>query len=608
MDILGKVKRIVWKFFPPESNVERAVRTQYLRITSTKLFVHLKIHQSKKSYTSWLQNQEKNKMGKEHIYPLETVFSFFLPLNLLDIDSCLKTIESIKSQSLENWELILFSPIKLPTKSQISRLIGHDQRIKFFIEEVICLQRFLEFSKGDYFICCAPGDTFEKSVMYKLTQIINNRPTVEVIYTDVDIQKCKRARPLAFFKPEKYSPELHLSVNYLSSALVKKHSAHAQIEKVDPSHNFLLQEWELMFLLCEKSSEISHIPLILTHQYRPVIENRNQEKSLLEAHFQRVGNPHSIQIIQGDEVHLRWKLSEPSVSIVIPSKNHYLILKKLIDSLFTQTNYKNFEVIIVDNNSTDEELLTYYRKITKEYPVQIIPFNEEFNYSKAINLGVSISQSELILLLNNDMEIISTDWLSELVQWTMIPEIGIVGGKLLYDNNTIQHAGIIIGLQGFVGHLYLHAPDHYFGLLGSVDWYRDINAVTGACQMMRRNVFNELGGYDEKFRLVINDVDFCLRAINKGYRNLYTPFARIKHLEGKSRGLNTPRQDLLRGFDVLTEWISKEDPYFSPNLTYTTIPLCQFDDNQINKRLERTIEKRKYMTLLQKRVDKYHPN
>lgn len=595
MDILGKVKKIIWNFFPPESNVERAIRTQYHRFTSTKLFVKWQIYKSKKSYESWLQNQEKHKIEERIIFPFQPIFSFFLSLDLLDLDSSIKTIRSIQAQSLESWELILFSTKNLPTKSQINQLIGHDQRIKLFIEEVTCLRRFIELSEGDYIICCSPGDTFEKILVYELVKNINTNPTTEIIYTDVDIQKYKRKKPLAFFKPEKYSPELHLSINYLSNGLVKKNSAFAQIAKVNPVNDFLLQEWELMFLICEKQAEISHIPLVLVHQYRPMIEKRTQEKSIMEAHFRRVGKPHSLQIIQGDEVHLRWKLSEPSVSIVIPSKNHYLILKMLIDSLFTQTNYKNFEVVIVDNNSKDYELLSYYTKITKEYPVQIIPFNEEFNYSKAINLGASASQSEMLLFLNNDMEIISPDWLTELVQWTMIPEIGIVGGKLLYKNNTIQHAGIIIGLQGFVGHLYLHAPDHYFGLLGSVDWYRNVSAVTGACQMMRRSVFDELGGYDEKFKLVFNDIDFCLRAINKGYRNLYTPFAALKHLEGKSRGFTNPRQDLLRGFDVLDEWISKEDPYFSPNLTYTTIPMCQFGDSQINKRLEQILERRKYI-------------
>ncbi len=380
MDILGKVKKIIWNIFPPESNIERAIRTQYHRFTSTKLFVHWKIYQSKKSYKSWLRKQEKNEIGEEKIFPLKPIFSFFLSLNVLDLDSCIKTIGSIQSQSLESWELILFSSKNLPDENKISQLIGHNQRIKLFVEEVTCLRRFFELSKGDYFICCSPGDTFEKGLIYELVQKISTLSNAEIIYTDVDIQKYKRTRPLAFFKPEKYSPELHLSVNYLSSALVKKNSALNQIEKVNSGYDFLLQEWELMFLLCEKHSEVSHIPLVLVHQYRPMVENRDQVKSLMEAHFQRVRNPHSIQIIQGDEVHLRWKSSEPSVSIVIPSKNHYLILKKLIDSLFAPTIYKNFGVVIVDNNSEDNELLSYYAKITNEYPIQVIHFNEEFNY------------------------------------------------------------------------------------------------------------------------------------------------------------------------------------------------------------------------------------
>jgi GT2 family glycosyltransferase len=595
MDILGKAKKIIWTFFPPESTVERALRTQYHRLSSTRLYTDWKIRQSKKSYFSWLRRQRMQLSCEENSLNFKSLFSFFLSANILDINSCLETIRSIQSQTVENWELILFSAKSTAEKGEIDQLIGHDARIRLIAEEDIHLRRFLELAKGDYFICCSPGDTFEKELIYELVKKIAADPAAEILYTDVDLKNDETGQPQAFFKPETYSPELHLSVNYLSSAFVKKASAPDQIDKLTPGFDFLLQEWELMFLLCEKHSKLTRIPLVLVHQFRPLVKNGDQERALFEGHLHRVGISSSLQIIKEKEIHVRWEYHEPSVSIVIPSKNHSPALRKLLDSLFTLTTYRNFEVVIVDNNSTDSEVLSYYARVTKEHPVKIIPFNETFNYSKAINLGASASSSEILLFLNNDMEVISPDWLTELVQWVMDPGIGIVGGKLLYDNDTIQHAGIIIGLQGFVGHLYLHAPDHYFGLLGSVDWYRNLNAVTGACQMMRRSVFDELGGYDEKFGLVFNDVDFCLRAIKKGYRNLYTPFAELRHFEGKSRGFSTPRLDLIRGYDVLNEWISKEDPYFSPNLTYTPIPLCQFNNNEINHRLEKINERKKYL-------------
>jgi GT2 family glycosyltransferase len=193
------------------------------------------------------------------------------------------------------------------------------------------------------------------------------------------------------------------------------------------------------------------------------------------------------------------------------------------------------------------------------------------------------------------MQVLQPDWLAELAQWALLPEIGVVGAKLLHANHTIQHAGIIIGMQGIVGHLYLNAPDHYYGLMGSVDWYRDVSAVTGACQMVRRSVFEELGGYDEEYQLVFSDIDFCLKAIKKGYRNLYDPFATLIHFEGQSRGYRTPINDLARAYE---EWLRKDDPYFSPNLTYTTIPRCQLGPADQNDRFKR-METRREMILKQ---------
>jgi len=178
------------------------------------------------------------------------------------------------------------------------------------------------------------------------------------------------------------------------------------------------------------------------------------------------------------------------------------------------------------------------------------------------------------------------------VQWANHPEIGVVGGKLLHRNCSIQHAGIILGMNGFIGHLYLNAPEHYRGLAGSVNWYRNFYALTGACQAMRRELFHQVGGYDERFKLAFGDIDFCLRVIKAGYRNLYNPHAELIHFEGGSRGYETPVKDILLGYEELGPWLKQDDPYFSPNLTYNPIPRCNFTPDAINTRLA-NIENRK---------------
>jgi GT2 family glycosyltransferase len=291
-----------------------------------------------------------------------------------------------------------------------------------------------------------------------------------------------------------------------------------------------------------------------------------------------------------------WSSQQPKVSIIVPTRDSPAILKGLLSSIFSITGYPDYEVVLVDNHSTNSETLAYYEQIELERRVQVIPFNEPFNYSKAINLGAANSQGELLLFLNNDMQVLHADWLSELVQWALLPEIGIVGAKLLHPDQTIQHAGVVIGLQGFMGHLYPNTPDHTYGLMGSTDWYRDFCAVTGACQMMRRKVFEEIGGYDESFKLVFSDIDICLSAIQKGYRVLYDPFVTLIHYEGHSRGYSTPPEDIIRGYEKLRPWLLHDDPYFSPNLTYTNIPRCKRNLPSDRERLAQ-VEARKQAVL-----------
>jgi O-antigen biosynthesis protein len=229
--------------------------------------------------------------------------------------------------------------------------------------------------------------------------------------------------------------------------------------------------------------------------------------------------------------------------------------------------------------------------------IKIVEYNEPFNYSHAINLGAATAKGDLLLFLNNDIQVLNKDWLNELARWALIPEIGIVGGKLLYPNGRIQHAGVVLGLEGFVDHLYMNAPQDYCGLIGSVNWYRNISAVTGACQMMRRKVFDELGGYDENYRLIFSDVDICLKATQKNYRIVYTPFAQLTHYHGLSRERKDPTKDLALGFKRLTSSFDGNDPFFSPNLTYTYIPCCQIkpengDDRMIRMRESQNIFQR----------------
>ncbi|MFU8827705.1 MAG: glycosyltransferase family 2 protein, partial [Brevefilum sp.] len=333
-------------------------------------------------------------------------------------------------------------------------------------------------------------------------------------------------------------------------------------------------EYAICLHLCETKAYFHHIPKVLATQTRLVTPDSPQTQQVIVDHLNRHGltTPKASKSALG--VRFTWGYKSPSLAIIIPSKNNARFLQTLIPALVDQPYQGEKSIYIVDNGSDDPETVRYYQEIKNHPKIKIISYPQPFNYSQAINLGVRESSSELVLLMNDDMALMDEIWLDELAQWATRPDIGVVGPKLLRKNHTIQHAGIIMGLTGFIGHIYLNAPEDYHGLLGSVNWYRNYLAVTGACQMIRRELFNEVGGYDEGFRLAFGDIDFCLRVYESGYHNVYTPFARLYHFEGSSRGYKTPVEDALRGYDAFESYLISEDPYFSPNLTYSRIPKC----------------------------------
>lgn len=253
------------------------------------------------------------------------------------------------------------------------------------------------------------------------------------------------------------------------------------------------------------------------------------------------------------------------VSIVIPNRNAAAVISKCVNGLLHGTSYPRREVVIVDNGSTEPEVLELYRSLERQGRGVVVPFDRPFNYSAACNAGAAAARGDLLLFLNNDIEILHPDWLDELVRWSRLSDVGIVGAKLLYPDRTIQHAGVVFGL-GLVGHIFSRAPDGTSGLFGSSESYRNYVAVTGACQMMRREVFERLGGYDERFRLSFSDVVLCMEAWKSGYRVVFTPHARLIHHESYTR----KRQDSIEDLERLVRYLEAskfvEDPYFHPEL------------------------------------------
>jgi O-antigen biosynthesis protein len=591
MSILHKLRS---KFLSPNSPMELWLRTLYHKLSATRLFFHIQDWRAKRSYQKWLANQ--NSQQKIDISTLvnQPKVSFLLNIYNAHNDEALATIQSIRNLDVDNWEIILGTD-KENYYSELSNFT-EDEKIKLII---LSQENVLDLFSGAYIVFCAAGDSFHPQLLSLFYQSLNRNPSADIYYSDCDYVLRNSSERLPLFKPTALSPEMFLSVNYFSRGIINKDSISEYLSAISLKINILSIEYDIIFRMVEKSARIHHIPNILISQ-SDLVESANPNYTeIVKLHLSKTGLLRHRTKQNNSELGFSWHIETPSIAIIIPTKNHGSLLKNLISSIFKTTKYENFTLNLVDNDSDDEDTLSYYETLKQKPRFSLVPYHGDFNYSQAINLGAEYTQSDLLLFLNDDMEVIDPHWLHEMTQWAIRPDIGVVGAKLLRENHTIQHAGIILGLSGFAGHIHLNATDHYQSLFGSVDWYRNYLAVTGACQMVRREVFDEVGGYDEGFQIAFGDIDFCLRIHDLGYRNVYTPFARLYHYEGKSRGYSTPVSDILRAYEKHEKYLEKHDPYFSPNLTYTRIPRCVINKTSIDNRKQQ-IEERKSFYLSDK--------
>jgi GT2 family glycosyltransferase len=584
-------RKIAWCLFPPESRAEKAVRRIWRKFAAKDKPVEIQILEAEASYSDWFKGKAQfkaaaNITNQKTEADYKPLVSFLLWEGTPPDERVEQSINSIKLQTYPNWQLIL-GGLSLPNQH---KLLGQDER--WVLLAVESYKDLLLAASGDFVVCVQPGDLFSESFLERCVQKINAFEGTQVVYTDSDWPVASGKPAFPFFKPDAVSPEMLLSVNYLSRGFISRELLLKINAEAFKAFEPEIQEWGWAIQCLTSRPKICHVPEVLVHHAHEVGQyNKGQAAQMLSASLLAAGFERPEVYWTGQGWRVLWQADYPLVSIIIPNKNKCTILKRCLDSIFEKTRGIQYEVVIVDNASDEAELLDYYQVLKNNQNVKIVPYNESFNYSRANNLGAQAANGDLLLFLNNDMEVLTEDWLQELARWALLPQVGVVGTKLLYPNRRIQHAGIIMGMQGFVGHLYLNAPDDYHGLAGSCNWYRNFSAVTGACQMMRRSVFEMMGGYDERYRLIFSDVALCLKAIKNEYRVVYTPFAEMLHYEGQSRGTKDPIEDLELGFSQIGELLAQDDPYFSVNLTYTNIPKCQLTPESSAERTGRMGEK-----------------
>ena len=580
---LHKMRKI---FFSPNSKMELLFRTFYHRVNATRAAFYLKDLRSKKSYLS-IQKAQKTENPWMDATLVGPFVSFILPVAYDDAEQSVKTIQSLIRLDNASWQLIVATTDEV-TREYLTSNLDADERVRFQASQSV---DFAELKNG-YIVICQPGDEFFPNILAGFYSYYHKHPNLHLYYYDIEYFQDGQRRPSPLCKPSLVTIDSLLSVNYFSRGFIHRDFLISEVPDLEINDPGVI-EYDLAFTAAQTPEMVGNIPEVLVQQKVLMKPDRSEICEVIKKHL-AVKGLMSVSCDQKmEQAHFSWATNNTHVAVIIPTKDHGRLLRNLLISL-ALTDYKDFSIYLVDNGSTDEETLNLYRTWAHDQDITIIPFNEPFNYSKAINHGVSNSESDLLLFLNDDMQVIHPDWLGELVRWAQRPEIGVVGTKLIRNNRTIQHAGIVIGLNEFVGHLYLNAPEKYNGLFGSVDWYRNYQALTGACQMVRRSVFEEVQGYDEDYRLAFGDMDFCLKVQALGYRNVYTPFAYLYHLEGQSRGYATPISDIENGYQKLRFYLNSPDPHYSEKLTLEAIPKYMDAPISLEERKNRIEERKRF--------------
>ncbi len=604
------------------------LRKHGLKAFCKKAYEKIRLHYGI-SYRSWQRShrltRKQFKLQTRETFSYMPKISVILPLCRTTGKETEDSIKSVQEQSYGNWELILAGgrvESDAAKHESALRTNGQDQRIKYFsgLQQQSMIEGInsaVTVSSGEYIIFLEAGDFLARNALYECVKALNENPETEFLYSDEDKGFGKRkndAEPC--FKPD-FNLDLLRSLNYIGHLV----AVHRTLwEKAGPLRDGYkgAEGYDFILRCVEQTKNIFHIPKILYHGKREALPEERQrepgnrrnennpgarevfesEKKAIADHLKRCGisavlkpedwkpenwkpenwkseksTPENIGRIH-HVVYSRDK--EPLVSVIIPNKDAAADLCKCVDSLERNSSYRNLEYIIVENNSREEETFRYYEKLQKENPrVKVHRYNGGFNYSKINNFGVQQARGEYLLLLNNDTELKAPDSIGEMLGICMRRDVGAVGAKLLYFDDTIQHAGVIIGAGGIAGHCFTGLPGDAAGYCKRAACVQDYNAVTAACLMTKRSVFETLGGLREEFEVAFNDIDYCMRIRQQGELVVYTPYAEFYHYESKTRGLDTEPEKKerfmgeIRLFEELwPEILENGDCYYNPNLSY----------------------------------------
>ena len=521
-------------------------------------------------------------------------FSVVVPLYHTPAKFLKDLVRSMMYQSYANWELCLAnaSPEDVHLTSLLENWAMRDKRIR-----VIRLEKNLGIaqntnagiaaSTGEFIAFLDHDDFLEPDALFCYADALNKDKTIDVFYSDEDKTDEYAAHYFyPHFKSDFNIDLLHAN-NYMCHFLAVRKSLVDTVgglnEKFDGA-----QDYDFVLRLTENTKKIYHCPRILYHwrcsnQSTAASQGNKMYaihagKAALNAHYKRLGwNACAQEGAVDGWYQTKFTLKEePLVSILIPNKDHTDDLDVCLNSFFERADYQNYEFIIIENNSVLPETFAYYEKIEKEHDnVKVVYWEAGFNYSAINNFGFKFAKGDYIMLLNNDVELITPDIFQSMLGFCMRPEVGIVGAKLLYNDHTVQHAGVLVGAGGLADHVFKGIHEDDPGYMGRAISSQDVSAVTAACLLVKRSVYEEVGGLEDEFQVAFNDVDFCLKVRKAGYLIVYDADVKLFHYESKSRGMEDTTERFIRfgnemmllnsKWDILSTFV---DPYYNPNLSY----------------------------------------
>ncbi len=483
------------------------------------------------------------------------------------------TLASLIDQAYPAWEAAVYFPAEWgPVDRLLSNPARQDARICTVPypadQEENLYRAALERAEAEWVCWARAGGAFAPDAFGELACQVERYPVADVFYYDEDVlQPGKTGGQLPFLKPG-WSPALLLSVNYLRGGFYRGAFLRQSLKKDAP----ILSEWDLALRCSPYMQQAVRIARVLFHAPVGGSEPAAVEKDdrALAGHLERLGmaEPH-VRRTAGGHPQVTWKVRDHKVSIIIPTKDNLSVLQKCVESIQIQAPNLEHEIILIDTCSQDPNVEAYYRQIAQDSRITLLRDTAPFNYSRVNNVGAAHATGDLFLFLNNDVQALAPGWIEELVRWMEYPGVGVVGPKLLFPDGTIQHAGIVLGMEGHASHVFGNAAGDYPNPFGSLDWYRNYQAVTGACLMTSREVFEQAGGFDEGYWLVFSDVAYCLEAVRQGYQVVYTPFCNLIHHEGKSRARLIPPEDTHLGYQQFIALVRDGDSYYHPGLSYS---------------------------------------